>query len=258
MPAIIPIPAFADNYIWLLRDGASAAVVDPGDAAPVLAYLAQERLVLTAILATHHHGDHVGGIRALLERFAAPVFGPAREEIPGRTAALAQGDRIAVPGIGAHFRVLDIPGHTSGHIAYTGTFAGHPVLFCGDTLFAGGCGRLFEGTPAQMWSSLSQLAALAPDTQVYCGHEYTVANLKFARAVEPSNDALVARQAAEARKRQRGEATVPSTIAIERATNPFLRVELPDVRAAAAAHAAAAPADAVATFAALRAWKNVF
>jgi hydroxyacylglutathione hydrolase len=186
------------------------------------------------------------------------VFGPAREDIPGRTVALAQGDRIAVPGIGAHFRVLDIPGHTSGHIAYTGTFAGHPVLFCGDTLFAGGCGRLFEGTPTQMWSSLSQLAALAPDTQVYCGHEYTIANLKFARAVEPSNEALIARQAVEASKRQRGEATVPSTMAIERATNPFLRVESPEVRAAAAAHAAAAPADAVATFAALRAWKNVF
>ena len=193
MVAIIPIPAFTDNYIWLLRDGRGAVVVDPGDAAPVLAYLAAHDLALTAILATHHHGDHVGGVTALLERFPVPVFGPARERIPGRTNAVADGDRIVVPGLPGTLAVLDIPGHTAGHVAYFGEIDGVPVLFCGDTLFAAGCGRLFEGTPAQMWASLSALAALPPATRVYCGHEYTLANLRFAQAVEPHNPDVAAR-----------------------------------------------------------------
>ncbi len=258
MVTIIPIPAFADNYIWLLRDGARVAVVDPGDAAPVFAYLEREQVELTAILATHHHGDHVGGIPRLLEHYQVPVFGPARETIPGRTRALRDGDRIDVPGLPVTLRVLDIPGHTSGHIAYVGDIDGQSTLFCGDTLFAGGCGRLFEGTPAQMWASLSTLARLPPETQVFCGHEYTVANLRFAAAVEPGNADVAARQSREQAKRGRGEPTLPTTIATERATNPFLRAAVPGVRAAAQQYAAHALADDTAAFAALRNWKNEF
>ena len=258
MPEIIPIPAFADNYIWLLRHGSVAAIVDPGDATPVITHLERSGIALCAILATHHHGDHVGGIPALLARWQVPVFGPAREKIPGRTQALSGGDSIKVPGIDATFDVIDVPGHTSGHIALFGEFAGGPVLFCGDTLFTGGCGRLFEGTPDQMWASLSALAALPPETRVYCGHEYTLANLRFALAVEPDNTDLRAREAREQAKRGRGEPTVPSTIGVERATNPFLRAHLPQVLSAAAAHAGRAMANDVESFATLREWKNKF
>lgn len=258
MPTIIPIPAFADNYIWLLREGASAAVVDPGDAAPVLAYLEREGAILTAILATHHHADHVGGNTALLARFPVPVYGPARETIPGRTHALKEGDSLVVPGIGVALSVLDVPGHTSGHIAYVGEIGEIAALFCGDTMFAAGCGRLFEGTPAQMWQSLAKFAALPPATQVYCGHEYTLANLRFAAAVEPDNAQVRQRQVREQAKRDRGEATLPSTIGDERATNPFLRANLPSVKTAAEVYAGHALADDVASFAAVRAWKNKF
>jgi hydroxyacylglutathione hydrolase len=224
----------------------------------VLAYLDRTGLALAAIVNTHHHGDHVGGNRALLERFAVPVFGPAGETIPGRTQALREGDAIELPRLGVRLRVLDVPGHTAGHIAYTGAIAGQPVLFCGDTLFAGGCGRLFEGTAAQMWSSLSKLAALPEATQAYCAHEYTLANLRFAHAVEPGNTELAARIARDSARRERGEATVPSTIALERATNPFLRAAQPAVRAAAEAHAGRPLTGAVAAFAVLREWKNGF
>ena len=258
MPEIIPIPAFADNYIWLLRDGVVAAIVDPGDAAPVIAYLERFAIAPCAILATHHHGDHVGGNAALLERWRVPVFGPSREKIPGRTQAVSGGDRIVVPGIDVTFAVIDVPGHTAGHIAYFGEFGGLPVLFCGDTLFTGGCGRLFEGTPEQMWSSLSALKALPPETRVYCGHEYTLANLRFALAVEPCNADIRARASREQAKRACGESTVPSTMGEERATNPFLRAHLPDVKAAAATHSGHAPADDVLSFAMLREWKNGF
>jgi hydroxyacylglutathione hydrolase len=257
MTTIIPVPAFTDNYIWMVRKDGAAAVVDPGDAAPVLAWLEREGVTLSAIVNTHHHGDHVGGNEALLARFAVPVFGPAGERIPGRTQALREGDEIDVPGVDLHLRVLDVPGHTAGHIAYVGAADG-PILFCGDTLFAGGCGRLFEGTAAQMWSSLSKLAALAPVTRAYCAHEYTLANLRFAQAVEPGNAALAARIVRDTATRERGAPTVPSTIADERATNPFLRARVPAVRAAAEAHAGRALADDVATFAALREWKNGF
>jgi hydroxyacylglutathione hydrolase len=257
MPPIIPIPAFRDNYIWLIRRGSHAVVVDAGDAAPVIGYLEREALELSAIICTHHHNDHVGGNVALLERWSVPVFGPAHETIPGRTHALGEGDRIDVPGIDVTFDVLDIPGHTAGHIAFVGSVDG-PAVFCGDTLFAVGCGRLFEGTPAQMWSSLSKLAALAPDTRVFCGHEYTLANIRFALAVEPDNHALIARRAREAQRRSRGEPTLPSTIGDEVETNPFLRATRSSVRTAAEARAGHTLADPVATFAALRAWKNAF
>jgi hydroxyacylglutathione hydrolase len=258
MAAIIPIPAFSDNYIWLLREGARAAVVDPGDASAVIAHLEREGLALTAILCTHHHGDHVGGNAELVARFAVPVFGPATEKIPGRTRAVAEGDEVEVPGVGLRLRVVEVPGHTAGHVAYVGTCEGRPVAFVGDTLFAGGCGRLFEGTPAQMAGSLGKLAALDPATEVYCAHEYTLSNLRFATAVEPSNAALRERLARERGKRDRGVPTVPSSIAEELATNPFLRTADPAVLAAAETHAGRPLAGAVDAFAVLREWKNGF
>ena len=257
MTTIIPIPAFRDNYIWALRNGANAAVVDPGDAAPVLAWLDANGVQLSAIIATHHHADHVGGVVALRAKYDVPVYGPAREPIPQRTHALSEGDRIEVPGVGVAFTLLDIPGHTAGHIAYHTTGA-DPLLFCGDTLFAGGCGRIFEGTPDQMWSSLAKLAALPPATRVYCGHEYTLANLAFAQAVEPGNDAVRARIARERVKRDRNAPTLPSTIGDEHATNPFLRAALPGVMAAAGKHAQRTMASVVDSFATLRQWKNDF
>jgi hydroxyacylglutathione hydrolase len=252
MPSIIPIPAFRDNYIWLIREGRAAAVVDAGDAAPVIAHIEREDLELCAILCTHHHNDHVGGNRALLSQWNVPVFGPKNETIPGRTQALSEGDAIVVPGVNLALSVLDIPGHTAGHIA----FVGEGLVFCGDTLFAAGCGRLFEGTPEQMVSSLDKLAALPDTTEVYCGHEYTLANLRFALMVEPGSAALQQRQAREQAKRDLGKATLPSRIVEERATNPFLRAGTLTVRAAAERHAGHALADRVAVFAEVRAWKN--
>ncbi len=254
MPTIIPIPAFADNYIWLVREGDAAAVVDPGDAAPVVAWLDREDVTLTAIVATHHHGDHVGGIRDLLACGSVPVYGPAHESIPGRTHALVEGDAIVLPGIGLALSTLDIPGHTAGHIA----LFGEGMVFCGDTLFAAGCGRLFEGTPEQMVASLAKLAALPDRTNVFCGHEYTVSNLRFALAVEPDSVALLERQARAQGMRAAGTPTLPTMIAEERATNPFLRVHDPSIRAAVERHAGRALDGPVGVFAELRAWKNSF
>ncbi len=252
MVQIHPIPAFRDNYIWAIVAGGEAAVVDPGDAAPVEAFLAARGLALTAVLATHHHADHVGGMPELARHWRCPTFGPAREVASGVDHRLAEGERITVPGIGLALSVLDIPAHTAGHIA----FVGDDALFCGDTLFACGCGRLFEGTPAQMAASLAKLAALPGATRVYCGHEYTLSNIRFAERVEPGNAALAARQAREAAKRERGEPTLPSTIAEERATNPFLRCAEPEVVAAAGRQAGRPLADPVEVFAVLRAWKD--
>jgi hydroxyacylglutathione hydrolase len=257
MPSIIPIPAFRDNYIWAVQSGARAAVVDPGDAAPVLAWLDANHVELTAILATHHHPDHVGGVPALRERFDVPVFGPAHESIPERTHPLGEGDRIVVPGLDLLLSVFDIPGHTAGHIAYY-AMPPDPLVFCGDTMFAAGCGRLFEGSPGQMWASLSKLMTLDQNTLVYCGHEYTLANLRFAKAVEPASRDIDARVVNETKKRERGEPTLPSTIGAERATNPFVRANLPDVMKSASAHAGRAIDDAVDSFAVLRQWKDRF
>ncbi len=237
-----------------MQHGGRAAVVDPGDASPVIEYLDRENVELCAIINTHHHGDHVGGNRGLLARWPVPVFGPAHEQIPGRTRALAEGDTVLVPEIEVEFSVLDIPGHTSGHIACFG----NGMVFSGDTLFAAGCGRLFEGTPAQMVTSLDKLAALPPETRVYCGHEYTISNLRFALAVEPRSTALQARLERDQATRNRGQPTLPSTIAEERATNPFLRSSDPAIRAAAIDHAGRDLPDRVAVFAELRAWKNAF
>jgi hydroxyacylglutathione hydrolase len=255
---LIPLPAFQDNYLWLLHDGQRALVVDPGDAGPVQAYLAAHRLQLEAILVTHHHPDHIGGVDALREATGARVWGPARERIPEPCTRLGEGDRIEALGLA--FEVFDVPGHTAGHIAYYArAFEGAPLLFCGDTLFSGGCGRLFEGTPAQMLDSLTKLAALPGATRVCCTHEYTLGNLKFATAVEPGNPQLIHyRQQCEER-RSRGEPTLPSTIALENSVNPFLRTRQPAVAQSAHRHDPAAdPADPVAVFAALRQWKNEF
>lgn len=258
MPQIIPLPAFTDNYVWAIREGDRAAVVDPGDAVPVRDWLRREGVALAAILVTHHHRDHTGGIVDLLRDAPVPVIGPAREAIPGRTRAVAEGDRFDLPGIGLPLEVLDIPGHTAGHVAFFGRGAawGGPIVFCGDTLFAGGCGRVFEGTPREMWASLCALAALPGDTRVCCGHEYTLANLRFASAVEPGHPEIVERAARESAKRACGLPTLPSTIAEERATNPFLRAREPRVRAVAEARSGHPLADDAAVFAALREWKN--
>jgi hydroxyacylglutathione hydrolase len=255
--AITPIPALRDNYFWLLERGTRAAVVDPGLAAPVQQVLAHRHLTLEAILVTHHHADHSAGVAELATSPAVKVYAPAREDIASGAAqmqGLREGDVITV--LDVPLQVLDVPGHTAGHIAY---FAPDlQALFCGDTLFAGGCGRLFEGTPAQMLDSLRKLARLPGTTGVYCAHEYTLSNLRFALAVEPANASLQARQRACAALRERGLPTLPSTLDEELATNPFLRVDDPAVRAAAARRQPGADASAVATFAAIRAWKNDF
>jgi hydroxyacylglutathione hydrolase len=253
---LLALPAFADNYIWMLHDGAKAVVVDPGDAAPVLQALDTHRLQLEAILVTHHHADHVGGVNALRPRLLGQVWGPASERMPEPCTRLTEGDRLQL--LGLQFEVWEVPGHTAGHIAYVQRGADQaPLLFCGDTLFSAGCGRLFEGTPAQMHHSLSRLAALPGDTRVCCTHEYTLSNLRFAAAVEPGNTAREAYQAECEKRRQQGEPTLPSNIALERRINPFLRCEEPEVLASAQAQGATSRA-AVATFAALREWKNRF
>ncbi|HEX8739100.1 MAG TPA: hydroxyacylglutathione hydrolase [Casimicrobiaceae bacterium] len=256
MSTIIPIPAFTDNYIWMIREGSRAVVVDPGDATPVEATLGADGLELTAIVATHHHADHVGGIPALVRDRDIPVFAPANERVAGATRRVAEGDRFVLPGIGIGLRVLDIPGHTAGHIACVADDEG--LLFCGDTLFAAGCGRLFEGTAEEMWSSLSKLAALPGTTEVYCGHEYTLVNLRFAAVADPGNAGIAARTERERAKRDRGRPTLPSTIADELATNPFLRANLPTLAASASEHAGRTLRSPVEVFAELRRWKDGF
>jgi len=259
MTEILALPAFDDNYIWLLRAGGNVAVVDPGDAVPVLGHLAKSGDRLCAILTTHHHADHIGGLAELLARFAVPVYGPVLEDIPGVTHPLAGGEHIELPEIGVGFDIIAVPGHTRGHIAYYGpSLAGHGAIFCGDTLFGAGCGRLFEGTPAQMLESLAKLAVLPAPTFVYCAHEYTQSNLRFAQAVEPDSIAVQRRSEDVAKDRAGHRATVPTCIELELATNPFLRWDAPAVRAAAADRLGHVPADAVETFAAIREWKNRF
>lgn len=254
---IQPIPAFNDNYIWLLRNESSrqAFVVDPGDAQPVIDVLINQDIDLTGILVTHHHFDHVGGLPALCDKYHPVVYGPHNPAIEGITRRLAAGDTLEVLGLG--FEVLEVPGHTLDHIAYVHR-GSSPAVFCGDTLFAGGCGRLFEGTPAMMLQSLESLAALEPETRVYCAHEYTLANLAFARAVEPNNPSLAARIDAAKATRERGEPTVPSEIALELATNPFLRCNEPALQASLRKQGKYPGEDNAEIFAAVRGWKDVF
>jgi hydroxyacylglutathione hydrolase len=255
MIQISALPAFTDNYIWLLQDHRSqrCAVVDPGDAAPVEAWLdAHPDWVLSDILITHHHHDHVGGVERLKHISGATVYGPASENIPARDVALNDNDTASV--LGWEFDVYAVPGHTLGHIAYYH----HGLLFCGDTLFAAGCGRLFEGTPDQMHHSLSRLAALPEDTLVYCTHEYTLSNLKFAAAVEPTNADIAARLEKVTQQRQNGVMTLPSTLALEKLTNPFLRTAETLVKQKVDERAGAQNRAPSEVFAALRAWKDKF
>jgi hydroxyacylglutathione hydrolase len=251
---LVALPAFADNYIWMLHDGCEALVVDPGDAAPVLDAIDRLGLALTGILVTHHHPDHVGGLRDLQPHLHGAVHGPAREPMPIEVMPHHAGDRLKWQGI--DFHVLDVPGHTSGHIAYFAEAApGGPLLFCGDTLFSAGCGRLFEGTPAQMHDSLTQLAALPDRTRVCCAHEYTLSNLRFAHAAEPGNAKVLAHIAHCEGLRARGEPTLPSSIALEREINPFMRCTEPALADSARARGASG-SDPVEVLAALREWKN--
>ena len=249
---VVPVSAFKDNYVWTLRNATHAAVVDPGEAAPVLDYLRREKLALAAILATHHHPDHVGGIAELLRSYRVPVYGPRHEPIATLSHPVSEGDKVTLAELGVSFSVLDIPGHTRAHIAYYGAGA----LFCGDTLFACGCGRVFEGTPEQMYASLEKLRALPDDTKVYCGHEYTLANIGFAKGVEPQNTALAAREQRDRQLRAAGKPTVPSTLREEKATNPFLRCAEPAVVDSVNKYLGTRVSDPVRVFAAIREWKN--
>jgi hydroxyacylglutathione hydrolase len=257
-----PVRAFADNYIWLI-DAPEApgrvVAVDPGEAAPVLAELRRSGASLAAILLTHHHPDHIGGVRELLELGAVPVVGPDDPRIPLRTRTVQDGERCEFPELGLGFETLAVPGHTLSHIA----FWGQGALFCGDTLFSAGCGRLFEGTPTQMNASLERLRALPSSTRLFCGHEYTAANLRFALTVDPGNRA--ARDYRDALQRTwagdpPGEPTpsLPSPMALELRVNPFLRCDESTIRAAAEAHAGTTLARPSDVFAVLRSWKDSF
>lgn len=257
MLEVSPVRAFSDNYLWLIRtpdDRRGAVVVDPGDARPVEAALEQHGLALKAILVTHHHPDHVGGVQALAARHGAGVFGPSRERLPCEYRPLDDGDVVSLADLGLEFRVMAVPGHTLGHIAYHG----HDALFCGDTLFSAGCGRLFEGTPTQMLGSLDRIAALPDDTRIYCAHEYTLSNLRFAAAVEPGNADVLDTLEAVHELRARDGITLPTTLGHERRINPFLRCREPAVRDAAEARAGTPLPGPVDVFAVIRGWKDEF
>lgn len=256
MLVVNPVPAFSDNYIWLITHQASGhtAIVDPGDAMPVLDRIKSDGLIPSAILITHHHGDHVGGIREILAHHDIPVYGPAKERIPGRTHALKEGDTVSLPGLSTQFHIFDVPGHTAGAIAYYT----EGMVFVGDTLFISGCGRLFEGTAAQMYQSLNKLAQLPDDTQIYCAHEYTLGNLSFAQAVEPNNIDIQKRISECQSRRQHNTPTVPGALAMEKLTNPFLRAHNAEVRAAASNYSGGRLTDGVEVFATLRRWKDSF
>lgn len=258
--SIHPIPAFTDNYIWAVSTTTdnSVCVVDPGDAAPVIDYLRANALVLTDVFITHHHPDHTGGLATLTDKFAPRVIGPKHSNIEGITQFVSEGDQVEL--FGCTFEIMEVPGHTLDHIAYfyPGGASRSPVLFCGDTLFAAGCGRLFEGTPEQMHRSLAKLKQLPAITEVYCTHEYTLANLRFALAADPNNQELVRRIQTEKTKREDSLPTLPSSIELELKTNPFLRCSDPFLAQNVRAQLSKQPANEIEVFAALRSWKDRF
>jgi hydroxyacylglutathione hydrolase len=255
---ICPVPAFRDNYIWIIHNTVHAAIVDPGDASPVISYLNSQQLQPIAILITHHHNDHTGGNLQLLERFDLPVYGPQHEKITTVNNPVREGDRIQLEPLGLAFDIIEVPGHTHGHIAYFAATQPRSLLFCGDTLFSCGCGRIFEGTSQQMYAALRKLATLPDNTLVYCAHEYTLANIAFARAVEPGNDDLRKLEQRANQMRQQHLPTLPTDMATEKACNPFLRCQHPEVIRCAAQFAGRKLSDPVEVFAALREWKNIF
>ena len=252
---LIPLPAFSDNYIWLLQHQGLALVVDPGDSVPVTNWLAENNHRLDCILVTHHHGDHTGGVAQLQQEWGAKVYGPANEKLPFDYQALTQGQQISWGGL--NFQTLDVPGHTAGHIAYFAEPEGQdPLLFCGDTLFSGGCGRLFEGTAVQMLNSMDRLAALPGTSRVCCAHEYTLSNLKFANAVEPDNLNLQSYASHCQNLRAQNLPTLPAKLSKELEINPFLRTRAPSVIRAVKNFAPQVSDNEAAIFAQLRIWKN--
>lgn len=258
MLEIIPLPALGNqnNYIWLLKNKASnhIAIVDPGESGPVLQKIEAESLIPVAILITHHHWDHVNGIADITAKYDIPVYTPKTESVSGSTQAIGEGDTIVLDDLDLTLNILDVPGHTSGAVAYYSD----EVVFSGDTLFAAGCGRLFEGTPAQMHSSLSKFKALSDETLIYCGHEYTLSNLEFAAAVEPENQAIKERLLEAQALRKKGQPTVPSTLSIEKQTNPFLRCDVESVINAASQHSGTKLNEEQDVFAAVRKWKDKY
>ena len=258
MIQVHPIHAFNDNYIWIIHNKDHAVVVDPGDALPVLRYLDDNNLHLIAILITHHHNDHVGGNAALLEKFSVPVYGPANESIATLTHHISEGEKVQLDKLSLSLSVLDVPGHTAGHIAYHGSINKNSVLFCGDTLFVCGCGRIFEGTAPQMYVSLQKLVNLPDETLVYCTHEYTLSNINFSRTVDPNNTTLKELEIKMQDLRHRGIPTLPSSIATERTNNPFLRCDQPEIILSVSNHVDKTLLEPVEVFAALRQWKNTF
>jgi len=260
---ITPIKAFSDNYIWAITNKQVATLVDPGDASVCIEFLEKNTLTLTSILITHHHSDHTGGINQLVDycqqkKWSLTVYGPANENIPQCDVKLNENDLVVLDELNINFRIIDLPGHTAGHIAYFATDHVMPILFCGDTLFSGGCGRLFEGSPEQMLNSLTKLANLPENTQVYCTHEYTQANLAFALTVEPNNQALVTYNKKVNELRSKGYATIPSTIELEKQINPFLRCYKQSVQASAQQFATDSNGTPQDTFTTIRRWKDQF
>lgn len=268
---ITPIKAFSDNYIWAVTnkeankatDSNTVALVDPGDAGVCIDFIEKNQLMLNAILITHHHSDHIGGIEALMaycqkNQWPLTIYGPANENIPHCNIKLIENNTVNLSALNITLQVIDLPGHTAGHIAYFANDSIKPLLFCGDTLFSGGCGRLFEGSAQQMLNSLTKLANLPENTQVYCAHEYTQANLKFALTVEPNNQNLIDYSKKVNQLRAKEQATIPTSIGVEKQINPFLRSHVPAVQTSAMQFNSSTQATNLGAFTSIRCWKDQF